>query len=407
MKEIAVTLLGEKDHGKSTLIGNLLIATGSATKERVGEARRAGGKNFEPAFVLDSFTYEREKGMTLDTTRAQINFKDAIISLIDVPGHLELINNALSGASGADIAIVMVSAKEGEGFQKQTKRHIFIANMLGMKGIFVAVNKMDAFEYRKERFDLIKREVSEYMEEIGFEGHVEYIPVSAYNNENILTKSKKMRWYDGDALIGQVYSFFTTIEDVKAPVGTRMLVQDTMELDGKDAAMGMLYYGKLKIGDTVRIEPAGKETMITNIYSNGKKLRSTSAVRNIAVEFGSDTGGIERGNIIYGKDERPWQKGRFTAMIYMTGNPEQGKGLTLKFNNTDFRTTKMEIAKFSDAASAWKDSKAGQKLKANMAFKGEVTLDKDLPVERFLKYRELGRFSVYSDSDFCGFGVVL
>ena len=406
MKEIAVTLLGEKDHGKSTLIGNMLIATGSATKERVAEAKRAGGAGFEPAFVLDSFTYERKRGMTLDTTRAQINFKDAIISFIDVPGHLELINNALGGASGAEIAIVMVSAKEGEGFQKQTKRHIFIANMLGMRGIFIAVNKMDALGYRREKFDRIKDEISGYMEEIGFEGHIEFIPVSAYGNENIITKSKKMGWYGGGPLVGRIYDFFSAIGSAQAGEGTRMVVQDTMELGGKDAAMGMLYYGRIRVGDRVRIEPSGREAVIGRIHSNGKETKSTSAVRNIAVEFDGDAGRLERGDILYGKDERPWQKGRFTALIYMTGKPKQGSGLTLRFNNTDFRANRLEITRFSDATSAWKESKAGQRLKVNTAFEGEVTLDKDPPVEKFSKYRELGRFSIYSDNDFCGFGIV-
>src|SRR5271157_2617608 len=98
MRECNFTMLGEKDHGKSTLIGNLLIHTGHATKERIEEASKRGTR-FEPAHMLDSFSYERENEMTLDTTRAQIVHRDMIMGFIDVPGHLELISNALSGAS--------------------------------------------------------------------------------------------------------------------------------------------------------------------------------------------------------------------------------------------------------------------------------------------------------------------
>src|SRR5271169_5201570 len=139
MEKYTITMLGEKDHGKSTLIGNLLISTGHTTEARINEVKKTSkSKRFEPAHILDSFVEEREQEMTIDTTRAELVYRNAIYELIDVPGHLELIKNMMSGASNSDIAILMVSAKREEGFRPQTKRHIFISTMFGTKALVVA-----------------------------------------------------------------------------------------------------------------------------------------------------------------------------------------------------------------------------------------------------------------------------
>ncbi|EQD45119.1 translation elongation factor EF-1, subunit alpha, partial [mine drainage metagenome] len=138
-----VTLLGHKDHGKSTLIGNLLISTKSVSEARVEDAKRTSirlGRKFEPGFLLDSFEEEREGAMTIDTTRAQIKYRGSAFEFIDVPGHEELIKNMISGASYADSALLIVSAKKGEGITGQTRRHIFLAKMLGIERVVVAVN---------------------------------------------------------------------------------------------------------------------------------------------------------------------------------------------------------------------------------------------------------------------------
>ena len=134
--------MGEKDHGKSTLIGSLLIATGAATEHRINEAKKySKNGRFEPGYILDSFEEERAQEMTIDTTRAEMVYKGSLFEFIDVPGHLELIKNMMSGASHGEIAILMVSMKKGEGLQPQTKRHVYIANMLGIKGLIVAIKQ--------------------------------------------------------------------------------------------------------------------------------------------------------------------------------------------------------------------------------------------------------------------------
>ena len=158
MEVKSITLLGDKDNGKSTTIGSMLILTKSVTEERVKEAKKISkelGRSFEPGFILDSFSEEREGGLTIDITRAQVAYKNHAFEFIDVPGHEEFIKNMISGASYASSALLIVSAKPQEGVKEQTKRHVFISRMLGIKNLVVAVNKMDAVKYKESAFKAI------------------------------------------------------------------------------------------------------------------------------------------------------------------------------------------------------------------------------------------------------------
>ena len=177
-----ITMLGHKDHGKSTLIGSLLMSTGSATEERIADAKNTSkklGKQFEPAFILDAFSEEREGGLTIDTARAQIKYMGKAFELIDVPGHEELIKNMLSGASYANTAVLVVSAAKDEGIKPQTKRHLFLAKMLGIRHFIVAVNKMDTVGYSQNDYEMIKNDIAAYLDDIGVHSQsVNFVPIS-------------------------------------------------------------------------------------------------------------------------------------------------------------------------------------------------------------------------------------
>ncbi|PIZ91729.1 hypothetical protein COX85_02345, partial [Candidatus Micrarchaeota archaeon CG_4_10_14_0_2_um_filter_55_9] len=143
MVNVVISMLGHQDHGKSTLIGRLLYETKSVTAERIREAREMSeklGLEMEYCFLLDAFQEEREGGYTLDTTRAQLRHGNTIFELVDVPGHKEFIKNMLSGASNASAAILVASMKPGEGLQDETRLHVSMARLLGIKRVIVAVN---------------------------------------------------------------------------------------------------------------------------------------------------------------------------------------------------------------------------------------------------------------------------
>ena len=183
----------------------LLMETGSISEQRIRDAKKTSkklGRQFEPGYILDSFEEERLNEMTIDTTRAQVKYRNTGFEFIDVPGHEELMKNMLSGASYADFALLLISAKPDEGITGQTKRHIFVAKMLGIRKLVVAVNKLDAVNYSKERFEEIKNHVGDYLNRIGFKNiNISFVPISAYNAENLVKRSNKTGWYKGKSLM--------------------------------------------------------------------------------------------------------------------------------------------------------------------------------------------------------------
>lgn len=200
---IPIVLLGEKDHGKSTLIGRLLHDTRSIPPDRIKGAKagvRNLGKKFEWAHLLDAFRYEREHEMTLDTTRAYVKWRGREFEFIDVPGHKELMKNMLSGAGDAEFGILMIDAVQG--ITRQTERHTLLAKFLGVRKMIVAINKMDAVKYSRTVFERISSDARKKMMEAGFTGFF-ILPISAIKNENVLKNSHRMPWYKGYPLMEQ------------------------------------------------------------------------------------------------------------------------------------------------------------------------------------------------------------
>jgi small GTP-binding protein len=198
--KINVVIVGHVDHGKSTLIGRLLYDSDSITEGRVEEIQKLAEeykKRFEFAYFLDSFDDEVKEERTIDTTGVMFKGKNLYV-ITDVPGHKEFIKNMLSGASHSDVAVLVVSAKDGIG--EQTGRHAFLIHMLGIKQIFVVVNKMDAIAYQEDVFRTIKDEVSRLLASLGTQAK-EFIPASAIEGDNIYKRSNRMPWYQGPTLI--------------------------------------------------------------------------------------------------------------------------------------------------------------------------------------------------------------
>lgn len=408
MDKYVITMLGEKDHGKSTLIGNLLISTGSTTEARIAEVRKAAkSKRFEPAHILDSFVEEREREMTIDTTRAELVYRKAILELIDVPGHLELIKNMMSGASNSDIAILLVSVKKGEGFKPQTKRHIFLSSMFGIKALVVAINKMDFVKYDKAVFDKASREVSEYLKSIKFNRPVVFVPISAYDNENLVSLSKNMRWYKGRPLLNVVRELAEKHSNKgRNAKGLRIAVQDSMEIDGSRTVFGVLYNGKVRVGDMVRAEPEGTKAMIGKLFVKGKSVKTASEGTNVAITFDKDID-VEKGSVIYGIKEKPHKAGTFPAKMFIIRKMANGGagGMSMKINNNDLPLKGITVRDVVSPVSG-EHAKPSKEIAANNVVYAEIRLGKPYPVERFSDYNELGRFAFYKGDNFIGVGVV-
>ncbi|MEM3839291.1 MAG: GTP-binding protein [Candidatus Micrarchaeaceae archaeon] len=400
-----VTLLGHKDHGKSTLMGNLLIATNSVTEERIRDAKRISeklGRKFEPGYILDSFEEEREGEMTIDTTRAQIKYRDAAFELIDVPGHEELISNMMSGASYASFALLLVSAKPDEGIKDQTKRHLFLAKMMGIRKILVAVNKMDTVGYSKERFESIRQELLAFLGKIGFGSQsLGFIPISAYNSDNLAKASGKMKWYSGSSLLDEMYRM--TRHGGKAVQGRKLRIslQGALPQSSGKAIIGKVICGTVKANDAVRIVPGDSEYMVKSLFVKGAKAKKAAANENVAIELSREIKEDVRGSVLCGKAEKLQANDEFDALVFFVSEPMGNEAI--RFNGIEIPAS-LEIKSCIDTTSGSAEKRT--EIKPLNAANVRLSLGKEIAAEPFSRTMELGRFVLYSNREFAGIGII-
>lgn len=300
METVHVTLLGHKDHGKSTLLGRLLFDTGQAKADKLEtlkEMSRDAGKPFEFAHLLDSFMEERQNEMTIDTTRATIKGERYLYEIIDVPGHKELIANMLSGASHASSAFLLVSAKEG--VEAQTKDHLRLASFLGIKTLFVLINKMDAAGYEEGRFRLLEKNLRDALHDTGFTPHdIAMIPISAREGDNLVSKSERIPWYQGQTVMEALNS----LEPARPPAHpTVFLIQDIHHAENDHIISGYLESGAINVGDTLTAMPHNISCAVQKIMHGVSEIPRAIGGESIGLVLKGNPP-VARGDILTDKE---------------------------------------------------------------------------------------------------------
>ncbi len=402
MEQVPITLLGHRDHGKSTLIGRLLLETGSVPRERIAHAKElseAQGKNFEYAFLMDSFREEREQEMTIDTASAKLQYQQTIFELIDVPGHKELAKNMLSGASRATSGLLVVSAKPGEGLQEETRLHLFLAKMLGLEKLVVAVTKMDLVGYNQEIFDGLKREVSAYLRFAGFEpGHIRFIPVSAMEAVNVVEKSNKTPWYDGPALLSFMVDTYRASAKKEA---LRFLVQDAYDVDGKMLFVGQVKQGTLLSGAKLLFQPQGQSATVTALAS-GKSEATTGKNEALVLDAPLSIG---RGSVGFPADAAPALSSKITATLFFLPQSALDAGKPVAFASASAQTqARLELKTEFDLLSA--TQKPADTTGPLRFFCAELTFDTAVLAEPAVQTPFLGRFVLKDNGKIAAVGVV-
>ncbi len=290
--------------------------------------------------MLDSFVEERINEMTIDTTRAQIRYGKTGFEFIDVPGHEELMKNMLSGASYADFALLLVSAKPDEGITSQTKRHLFVAKMMGIDTLVVAVNKLDAVGYSKDRFDEIRREIEDYLGKIGFaKDNVSFVPISAYNAENLTRRSSRIRWYRGKNLMDILVGASRT----EKGENRRELMIQLQGLLGEDekSVFGRVLSGKVRKGERIVVLPSGKEAKILGIFVSGIKAISAKRGNVVTLELDRSVGRNIKGSVASNRKDACRSGRRIHAML-LTTRRLKGKP-SIKINGIAVGCRKMTV----------------------------------------------------------------
>ena len=322
-QRLNITLLGHKDHGKSTLIGRLLYDTGSVMEDRVQEVKETSealGKPFEYAFLLDSFQEEREGGMTIDVIHAQIKGRRYLYDCIDVPGHKELIKNMLTGASHADAGILIVSAKEG--IEDQTGQHLRLAQCLGLKQLIVAINKMDLMGYEQTVFEGMKRKILS-LAGTDLSKKMSYVPISAYAGDNLVKRSSHMPWYSGPTL----YELMEDLsrQDNLSQMPLRFPVQDLYRgASGECILAGRVESGSIFVGRPVFFAPSGATATVKAILTFNKNTATALAGENVGIVCDPDTSSLKRGEVCCSLEEIVSAKKEVLAhVIFLEAAPQQ------------------------------------------------------------------------------------
>ncbi|GEM_PF-373422 len=273
-KNINLCVVGHMDHGKSTFIGRLLYDAGYIKKYEF-IALQQEGREIDFAHFLDIYREERENAMTMDTTKRFFETEKYQYTIIDSPGHKEFIKNMLSGVSEAQYAIVIVSCDEKERIQEQTRRHLALLHLLGVRIAVIAVNKMDSVGYKEKEFNKVTDEMNQFLAYIGCDtSATAFVPIVATRGENISTHSEKMEWYKGETIIGWLD---TTVMPAPPSVAQplRVVVQFTSQEE--KLVLGKIEAGRLVQGEEIYFEPAHVQGVVGEISVLGKQVKEAFA----------------------------------------------------------------------------------------------------------------------------------
>lgn len=410
-EQMNVVIVGHVDHGKSTLVGRLLADTGALPQGKLEEVKarcERHAKPFEYAFLLDALKDEQSQGITIDTARCFFKSKKRDYIIIDAPGHIEFLKNMVSGATRAEAAILVIDAHEG--IRENSKRHGYMLSFLGISHITICVNKMDLVDYREDVFHKIREGYSIFLEEIHVPS-VDFIPISAWNGENMITNSPKMSWYQGKSVLAALDSF------EKAPprhaLSFRMPVQDiykfTEQDDDRRIVAGRIETGTIRQGDEVIFLPSRKKSRLKSIEGfNVNKQKE--AIAGQSVGFCLDTQIYIRPGEIMAKVSEilPHISSKFKANIFWMGRQPfiQGKMYKLKVTSQHIPVVLSQIISVLDASELSSISNKSQIDRHDVA---ECVLETLKPVafDEVTKIAETGRFVIVDHYEISGGGIIL
>ncbi|MFH0797517.1 MAG: GTP-binding protein [Candidatus Omnitrophota bacterium] len=295
-------IVGHVDHGKSTLIGRILVDSHSLSPDKLEEIEKTSrelGRRVEFAYLVDHLQEEREQGVTIDTT--QIFFKTDIREyvIIDAPGHVEFVKNMITGASQAEAALLIVDV-EG-GVQEQTKRHAYLLSLLGITRMIVLLNKMDLVGFKEEKYQEVKKELQEFLKSLRLEPRC-YIPISAIDGDNIVTGSRHTPWYDGKTVLESL----DLLENAPSNEAKQLIfpIQDVYRMDEKRIVVGKIATGRLKVGERIKVLPDGLETTVRTIEKFPGYAEEAGSEESIGLTV-SDSLFLERGQVVCSSGKEP------------------------------------------------------------------------------------------------------
>jgi len=417
-----LVVIGHVDHGKSTLVGHILYRLGLVDQKTLQvleeEAKKRGKESFKFAWLLDKLKEERERGVTIALTYMKFETRRYIFTIIDAPGHRDFIKNMITGASQADAALLVVSARKGEfeagmSPEGQTREHAILAKTMGINQLIVAVNKMDATEppWSQKRYEQIKTILGKFLKSLGYDiSKIPFIPVSAWTGDNLIERSPNMPWYDGPTLVEALDMLEPPPKPVDKPL--RIPIQDVYAISGVGTVpVGRVETGVLKVGDRVVFMPPAKVGEVRSIETHHVRIEKAEPGDNIGFNVrGISKRDIRRGDVAGHLDHPPIVAEEFTARVFIIWHPT---AITVGYTPVVHIHTASVACRIVEIQ-AKLDPRTGKVVEQNPQFikMGDAAIVrfkpiKPLVVEKYSEFPPLGRFAMRDMGKTIGIGVVV
>ena len=376
---------GSVDDGKSTLIGRMLYESQMIFDDQVASLKKDSqkhgtqGEEIDFALLVDGLSAEREQGITIDVAYRFFSSSKRKFIVADTPGHEQYTRNMATGASTADLAILLVDARNG--VMTQTKRHSFIVSLLGIKKVILAINKMDLVNYDQKTYQQIDQNYRSFAENLNFE-HIQSIPISALEGDNVYEKSKMMKWYSEKTL----FSYLETVKIAASKSSKFILPVQRVNRPNLDfrGYSGTIASGNIKVGEEIRTVPSNQKAKVKEIFIGDKSIKSSSDRQSITLTLNKEID-ISRGDIICKKDSIVECADQFNInMIWMSEeNCFPGRSYIAKIHNNSSSIKILDIKKIYNVNTL--EHSPGKQLDLNDVAEVTVSLNKNVP---FMSYQE-------------------
>ena len=329
MELLRFTTAGSVDDGKSTLIGRLLYDSKSIFEDQVAQieatSTKRGLDHVDLSLFTDGLKDEREQGITIDVAYRYFATPKRKFIIADTPGHVQYTRNMVTGASTANLALILVDARKG--VIEQTKRHTFIASLLQIPHVFVCINKMDLVDYSQEAYDKVVKEYTDFAAKLNVKD-VRFIPMSALHGDNVVTRSENTTWYEGGTLLHNLETVHISadhnLRDCRFPVQTVIRPHSDQYHDFRGYA-GRIAGGVFKKGDKVMALPSGLESTITGLHTLNGEIEEAFPPMSVTMTLADDID-ISRGDMLVRSENQPEGRQDLDVMLcWLNANPPRSR----------------------------------------------------------------------------------
>jgi len=404
---------GSVDDGKSTLIGRLLYDTKSIFEDQLEHveetSKRRGDGYTNLALLTDGLRAEREQGITIDVAYRYFHTPRRKFIIADTPGHDQYTRNMVTGASTADLALVLVDARKG--VLEQSRRHAFIASLLRIPHLVICVNKMDLVEFDQEVFDRITAEFSGWLAKLDIHD-VTFIPISALHGDNVVERSERMPWYEGSSLLYHLEHVHVAsdrnLQDARFPVQWVIRPMSDDHHDYRGYA-GEIASGVFRAGDEVIVLPSGRESRIASIDTYEGELEEAYPPLSVTLTL-EDEIDVSRGDMICRPHNRPVEARDIDAMVcWMSERPLSGSARYRIKHTSRTALAKVDDVRYRIDVNSLHRDQAATGLELNEIGRLRLRLSAPLFVDEYRRNRVTGSFILIDEStnDTVGAGMVL